>query len=106
MERDQKVYSTRVQNGVSTAVVICLTERIESNFVGVEYRQILTSFNNSQLTIPNFRALTFQEELRLLYKAASIYKGSREDEKKHIEYMLKEAYGTSATVTLNDIQAK
>jgi len=107
MKIEPKFYRIKVEEDQSGAGLICVTYNLDSSkqFVGVEYYQLVRSFDDSGLNIPSSRQATFQEELRVLHNAASTFKGKRSEEKKHIETKLKEAYGSPVTVNYEEIEA-
>jgi len=107
MKIEPKFYRVRVEEGSVSAGLICVTYNLDSlkQFVGIEYYQLVWSFDNSGLSIPSSHPATFQEELSVLHNATSTYEGKRADEEEHIETKLKEAYGSGVSVNFEEIQA-
>ncbi len=107
MKIEPRFYRVRVAEGSLVAGLICITCNLdaENKFVGIEYYCQVWSFDDKGFNIPSSRQATFQEELRVLHHAVSTYEGPRNDEKKHIELKLKEAYTSADSITFEEIQA-
>jgi hypothetical protein len=101
-----KFYSVIVEEGTNSAGLICVTYNFDPEFVGIEYYELMWTFDDTEISIPSGRTATFSEELRVLHQATSTFRGNRKREKQHIEAKLKEVYGSNVTVTFADIQPK
>ena len=102
---EPKFYRIRVTDNDKMARLVCITYNLDAakQFVGVEYYELCSSFDDIRLNIPYTRQVTFQEELRVLHQAATAYTGNRSNEQTHIEKNLKDAYGSSIQVTFEEI---
>jgi len=70
-------------------------------FTGVEFRCGFSQFDDTTYSIPGERQATFQEELRVTWKAWGYFQdGSDEGD---IESKLREAYGTRVKVDVNPL---
>jgi len=108
MKIEPKFYRVRVDGDRSSAVLVCVTYNLDTGkrLVGIEYYELVWSFEDENLSIPSSRQATYKEELRVLHQAASAYEGPRAYEKEHIESHLKVAYGSDVNVCLEDIEPK
>ena len=86
MKIEPKFYRVRVDAGRrGGAGLVCVTYNLDTGkrFVGIEYYELVWSFEDENLSIPSSRQATFKEELRVLHQAASTYEGPRTVEKGH-----------------------
>ncbi len=108
MKLEPKFYKAFVNSSSGNAGLICSSYYIDSakEIIGIEYYQTIVSSNPHNFSIPGSRQATFQEELRVLNQATSIYKGRRADEKAHIEKNIRSAYDGIQGITLDEIIPK
>lgn len=107
MKIEPKFYRVQVDAGVDRAALICVTYHLDSTaqFSGVEFYELVFTAH-TQFSIPSSRVASFQEELRALHHAAATFDGNRTNETGFIEQKLKEAYGQTATIHIEQIQPK
>lgn len=108
MERvNQKAYRVVVQLGIQVAHHIVISHDLGEtrNFAGLDFFTIVSSIDNSGIPAPSGRQFTFQEELRLLWRAFITCKIDRKNETLLIEEKMKEAYGNSIRVSIENIIA-
>lgn len=108
MRIDPKFYRVWVEEGENSAGLICVVYNLDTakEFVGIEYFELVWTFDNTGITIPSERMATFREELRVLHQAASTYRGPRNIDQQHIRANVKEAYGPNVRVNFTEIQPK
>jgi len=101
LKTDIKAFKVVVDNKESRATLICVTYRIDTSgsYYGAEFYELVTSFDNSNFSIP-YGGATFQEELRVTSTAAAVTPQYRKDIEKWIEIKMKEAYGKDCIVTV------
>ncbi len=105
---DIKAFRVVVDNRENSATLICVTYRIdtEGKYFGSEFYELVTSFDNSQFSIPYDRGATFKEELRVTTRGYAVTPEYRKDIEKWIERKMKETYGSDISVTVEDIATK
>lgn len=106
MRIEPKFYRAKVQSGQEFAGLICVTYHLDTGkqFSGVEFYELVFPAT-ARFSIPSSRMATFQEELRALHQAAATYGSDRSKETDFIAVKLKEAYGQSATVYIEEIHS-
>lgn len=105
IKTDIKAYKVVVDYKQARATLICVTYRISLSApqYGVEFYELVTSFDNSDFNIPyGSHTLTFQEELRIFSTAAAIAPSNREGIEDWITTKMKEAYGKEISVAVED----
>ena len=107
MKIDPRFYQAQIESGADRATVFCLTYHLGPSlqFSGADFYEVVWA-TDRQFTIPNSRLATFQEELRTLHQAVAVFDGDRSREENVIRSKLEEAYGSNATIHIEEIQAK
>lgn len=92
--------ATVIAAGGELASVVCITYDLDSSgeHSAVNFHQVFSSF--PQIPIPDDRALTPQEELRILAAHGAILIGGRARERGFLQKRLKEVYGASVEVKI------
>jgi len=105
MKIDPTFYRVQVSDGASAAALILIAYNLDAGkrFLGIEFYQLTSCFDNSQLSIPSGRQATFREALRVLGQSADAEAIARTQEVSRIESKVKEAYGASASVQIQSV---
>jgi hypothetical protein len=101
---DIKAFKIIVDDKENRATLICVTYRIdtEGRYFGAEFYELVSSFDNSTFSIPYDRGASFQEELRVTARGYAVTPEYRKEIEKWIENKMKEAYGNTLKVTIED----
>ena len=93
-----------VENDSATHIVMTYDMSHNQNIIGMEFYRIVFNTEDSKFSIPSGRQATFQEELRVLNQAIVFEPSQRQGEQDIIERKMKEAYGSTAKVQVEQIK--
>ena len=104
IKTDIRVFKIKLNNRENSSSLICVACRIGTvgDFYGAEFYQLVTTFDDSALSIPNSRFATFQEELRATSNAFAIVKEYRQNFENWINLKMQEAYGLDIIINIED----
>ena len=105
MKIEPKFFKVTLSADQASAFLIVASYFLDhaKRFMGYDFYELATSFEAEDLQIPSSRLPTFKEELRAFAQASTTSERGRTDEPGFIEKKLREAYGTNAIVTVNEI---
>jgi hypothetical protein len=105
MKIELKFFKVTVTVGEASAFLVVASYFLDQakRFMSYDFYELGTSFGDEVSQIPVSRPPTFKEELRAFAQASTTSENGRTDDPGFIEKKLREAYGTNAIVTVNEI---
>ena len=106
MKIEPRFFKVTLSVDQSSAYLIVVSYFLDhaKRFMGYDFYELGTSFEAEGLHIPSSRLPSFKEELRTYTQASTTSENGRTDDSAFIENKLREAYGTGAIVTINEIR--
>ncbi len=107
MKTNSKKYRIQVENSNGIAGLTCVINSniLSTKHFGAIFHEVITTFDNTSISIPTNRQATFQEELRYIQEAGAEEQETPNDIEKWIENKMKEAYGDNLIIHVEEIQA-
>jgi len=106
MNINQSFYRVRVEveNDSASHIVITYDMSDNQNIIGMQFYRTVFNTDDSEFSIPSGRQATFQEQLRVLNQATISEQSQRQGEQEIIKRKMKEAYGSTAKVQVEQIK--